>query len=193
MGVPVLINYLFKHPAKNECFAAEWTAGDALSYYGDILTFLSTTFLSILALWQNHVIREKNDKHTEILERMEREKNAPYLVIDNITSYKNAGDITLSVRNVSENIAQKITVSEVHILDKENNIIWNKLDMDSVEYLCKDMSLIINLTNPEISDIMCRIEFAIKYYDKFNKIHICKAIGHFVERISNLHFDIIEE
>ncbi len=69
-----MINWLYKQPAPTAFFVMEWEAADALTYYGAVLTFLSTVALSALCLWQNHQIKAGNDKHTAFGEKMEKEK-----------------------------------------------------------------------------------------------------------------------
>ena len=51
-----------KIPAISEAFVAEWDAGDALGYYGAILSFIGTVVLGALALYQNHIIKTEADK-----------------------------------------------------------------------------------------------------------------------------------
>jgi hypothetical protein len=41
MGIPFVINILFKINATTDIFVAEWSVGDALGYYGAILSFLA--------------------------------------------------------------------------------------------------------------------------------------------------------
>ena len=48
MGVPFVINILFKINATTDILVAEWSAGDALGYYGAILSFLGTVVLGAL-------------------------------------------------------------------------------------------------------------------------------------------------
>lgn len=62
IGVPFIINILFKVPAISEAFVAEWDAGDALGYYGAILSFIGTVVLGALALYQNHIIKTEANK-----------------------------------------------------------------------------------------------------------------------------------
>ena len=49
-------------PAISEAFVAEWDVGDALGYYGAILSFIGTVVLGALALYQNHIIKTEADK-----------------------------------------------------------------------------------------------------------------------------------
>ena len=57
IGVPFGINLLFKIQSNINIFEAEWTAGDALGYYGALLSFIGTVVLGALALYQNHIIK----------------------------------------------------------------------------------------------------------------------------------------
>lgn len=191
IGIPLLINCLFKYSIPCKFFNAEWSAGDALAYYGEILSFLGTTILSALALWQNHVIEEKSNKHTAILELMEKEKNLPYLIIEKISGFKNNQDLTLNIKNESENIALNVIVSEFSIVDKQGNTMWEKNTKYSASYLNSSTPLEIRLANPEIKDASDRIIFTITYYDKFNDKHERNAIGEFTGKNGNMHFKIV--
>ena len=73
IGVPFAINLLFKVDTKINAFQAEWSAGDALGYYGSVLSFLGTVILGALALYQNHMIKEEADKKAALLEEKEQE------------------------------------------------------------------------------------------------------------------------
>ena len=73
IGVPFVINLLFKADTNINVFQAEWSAGDALGYYGAVLSFLGTVILGALALYQNHMIKEEADKKAALLEEKEQE------------------------------------------------------------------------------------------------------------------------
>ena len=55
-------------PAISEAFVAEWDAGDALGYYGAILSFIGTVVLGALALYQNRIIKTEADKKAALAE-----------------------------------------------------------------------------------------------------------------------------
>ena len=71
MGVPFVINILFKINATTDILVAEWSAGDALRYYGAILSFLGTVVLGALVICigvvivgaADHLQRVDNDQH----------------------------------------------------------------------------------------------------------------------------------
>lgn len=193
LGVPLVINCLFKLRANNDFFIAEWTAGDMLSYYGAVLTFVSTTILSVLALWQNHVIKEENDKHTALLERMEREKNNAHLMIQDAVSFKNAGNLSLQLKNVSDNMALNIILSDLAI-ELENGVdIWRGDQEYTIDYLKPMMGTRIDFKNPEIPSERCRVIFRIAYRDVLGEVHRCRAVGCLETDGSKLYFEIAEE
>lgn len=58
----VAIHFAFYFPAKYEWLVHQWGAGD-------ILTYISTVALGLLAIWQNQKFKEENDKAQEIMEQ----------------------------------------------------------------------------------------------------------------------------
>lgn len=71
-GIPLIINWCY---TKVKHFPTDWSGGDALQFYGTVLSFIGTVMLSILALRQNN-------KANDISERMlkiEETKEKPYL------------------------------------------------------------------------------------------------------------------
>lgn len=64
----LIIHVLFSIAAPCDFLVGKWGAGD-------ILTYVSTIALGILALWQNQKFKEENDKTQERLERINIESN----------------------------------------------------------------------------------------------------------------------
>lgn len=90
-----LINYIKKYPIKCICFIlllgllvplfiqipywigkyyllinTDFKASDILSFWGNFLTFIATTGLGVLALWQNKIIQDKaNDENKKLQEQ----------------------------------------------------------------------------------------------------------------------------
>ena len=67
-GVPLLINWTFSEPAWLNCFAVDWEAKDALSYYGSTLGFVGTVVLGAISVYQTrkaHIQTEKANNQTE--------------------------------------------------------------------------------------------------------------------------------
>ena len=63
-----IIHWLFSTPAPNEWIAAKWGAGE-------ILTFVSTVALGLLAVWQNKRFKEENDASQLRMEKLTKDAN----------------------------------------------------------------------------------------------------------------------
>jgi hypothetical protein len=96
IGVPFGINLLFKIQSNINIFEAEWTAGDALGYYGAVLSFIGTVVLGALALYQNHIIKQEADSRALLIEKREHIENMPVADIQKC----------LEILEKSENIEQ---------------------------------------------------------------------------------------
>ena len=125
LGVPFAINLLFKIPATSEVFRAEWDAGDALGYYGAVLSFIGTVVLGILALYQNHIIKADADKQSEKWAERERIENMPRFVFKLASAGGYCENITLSVLNTSPNSAYDIRIYDLKLMN-ENNVLWSR-------------------------------------------------------------------
>ena len=82
--VPLILNKAFEIPASFDALVARWGAGDALSFYGAVLTFIGTVVLGYVAYWQSHSAYELN-KRLEVLEKTSLVvNNAAVISIDGI-------------------------------------------------------------------------------------------------------------
>lgn len=68
IAFPVIIQGLF-------CLNAPWRFLEANWSAGDILTYVGTVFLGIIAAWQNERLKESNDKSQDRLEKLTSEAN----------------------------------------------------------------------------------------------------------------------
>lgn len=177
---------LFKIPATFEIIAAEWSAGEFLSYYGTILTCLSTLILSGLALWQNHVIKKANEAHTFLLERMEKEKVAPHVIIEKTVCLRASSSIELQICNVSDNLAQDIVISDITIGQE-------KVDcpLIHIDYLVPNNKYRQTLTNLSSLVKARQIHFNLSYTDILSDKHIYNAIGSFDDK-DTMYFSLVK-
>ncbi len=178
-GVPLIINWAFTVPALCDFFAVDWEAKDALAYYGSALGFVGTALFSGLALWQNHVIQEANDKHTKILEDMEKVKNAPHLAVHSICSNGKTSNLKIQIKNTSENIAETLYASGFAIIDETGAALWRNDEVITLDYLTADRKFEILWENPCVESDKHQFVFDLKYNDKFGDGHTCKAVGSF--------------
>jgi len=191
-GVPLLINLAFTKPAPCKLLAVDWEAKDALSYYGSALGFLGTVIFSGLALWQNHIIQQANDKHTALLEQMEVIKNEPHIVAVPTSANGHASNLKMLIKNTSENIAEKLTASNFAIIDEQGETIWKNEETISLDYLTNERKWEISWENPIVTSLNHQFIFDLRYSDKFGGLHSCKVIGSFYETIGLPRFKLTE-
>lgn len=170
VGVPLLINWAFTIPALCDFFAVGWEAKDALSYYGSALGFIGTVIFSGLALWQNHVIKTESDKHTDLLEQMEKKKNMPVFFIGGGSYNGPCQNLSFHIQNLSENIALEIVASRVSILNKDGSEYWSNEREYRVPHLTKG-DFTISLKNPPLTSLDQTISFQLSFQDKFGDYH----------------------
>lgn len=101
-----IIHCLFSIYPTNSWFVAKWSAGE-------ILTYVSTVSLGLLAVWQNQKLQEENDKSQERLEIIIRDSNNISVVnkmvqyeMDNLQRLRTAFD-NFSVACDPQHIASK--------------------------------------------------------------------------------------
>ena len=128
MGIPFVINILFKINTTTDIFVAEWSAGDALGYYGAILSFLGTVVLGALALYQNHIIKTEADKKAALAEEQERAENMPRFFLRFQCASGFCGSLKFAVMNVSNNIAYTVDVYDIKIKGGSKTI-WESDDI----------------------------------------------------------------
>lgn len=80
----VSIHFLFKLKTNIYWLQAEWGPGDLLGYFGDLLSFLGTVSLGIIAIYQT----EKANSLSNKLVELELDRRTPYFDIVQNQSYK---------------------------------------------------------------------------------------------------------
>ncbi|PPK80637.1 hypothetical protein BXY41_106227 [Lacrimispora xylanisolvens] len=171
IGIPIIIHICFKISAPYEFLVADWDSGSVLSYYGSVLGFLGTVILSILALYQNQEIKKEADKRSELLERT---IHSPELKLSYLASYGgNYSNMQFELENISNNLADNITVGEFKVFDKSGNII-DKPNQNSLykSHLSGKEKLTFSFINGKLDESNLKLEFIISCEDKFhNNLH----------------------
>lgn len=170
IGVPLIINWMFTKPALCDFFAVNWVARDALAYYGSALGFIGTVIFSALALWQNHIIKEESDKRQEILDKMELQKHLPIIEVQSLCCSGNGSFLSLSIKNISGNVALEVVLSKIQILNNDGSEFW----MNDREYKYPNLGAepkSISLNNPSLTDLSQIFVFRISFKDKFEQRH----------------------
>lgn len=111
--IPLLINVLFKVDFNIWWLESEWSAGDALNFFGSILSFVGTIALGAISIWQTHKANSISEKLLEkdLLESTDFIKLKNKINID----YKKNKDT-------------KLTWSTYHKLDYGANILIEDFD-----------------------------------------------------------------
>lgn len=171
IGIPFAINLLFKIGTKISIFQAEWSAGDALGYYGAVLSFLGTVILGALALYQNHIIKEEADKKSALLEEKEHIENMPKFSMHFRGCYGFAVKLEFAIKNYSKNISYDIKVYDIRI-KLNDTTIWESKQIYKTVSLDSNSEFKINLDSPEIKDADNLILLAyMTCKDKYNDNH----------------------
>lgn len=171
IGVPFAINLLFKVDTKINVFQAEWSAGDALGYYGAVLSFLGTVILGALALYQNHIIKEEADKKAALLEEKEYIENMPKFSMHFRSCFGFAVKLGFAIKNYSKNISYDIKVYDIRIKSNDTTM-WESKQIYKTAALDSNSEFKINLDSPEIKDADNLILLAyMTCKDKYNDNH----------------------
>ncbi len=171
LGVPLAIHILFKINSGIPFFEAEWTAGEALGYYGSILSFIGTVVLGILALYQNRLIKEESDKREQIMEQREHERNMPKFTVVSKDSNGNSANLHFVVNNISENNATDIKVFSIKVISPENTVYWqSKIDY-TFDCIAANTCVEIKLNNTSIQKDGYIFSMKMNCKDKYNVPH----------------------
>ena len=123
--IPFIINILFKLELNIWWLESEWSAGEALNFYGIILSFIGTIILGTISIWQTN---KANEISRKILDK-DLLESTDYIQLENII------DVSIKHNNDS-----KITCSAHHKLDYGASILIEpyKSNVDKLnEYLIK--------------------------------------------------------
>lgn len=118
----------FSEPAQNEWFEAKWGAGD-------ILTYVSTISLGLLAVWQNKKFKEESDESQERMEKLAAQANEQ-TVVNKVIEHESAKISQLKLK--SRNFIDSCNSENAHldIVDVANQPddfkkIYVKIKMDN--------------------------------------------------------------
>lgn len=143
-GIPLFINYLFKNTCNVKFIVAEWSAGDALNFYGTLLSFLGAVYLGYAALELNKKSNDISDR-LYMLEKSEQEyENRPFVMISNFNaSIEIIRDIVLKPKKI---------YIDIGLSDDENMFKDNALCL-SVFFTNTSYSFtIVEFSNAEVYD-----------------------------------------
>ena len=187
IAIPMIINFLFKLPAPTSFFAAEWGAGEVLSYYGSLFSCISTIIFSGLALWQNHLVQEENNKYSKLVLTMDKEKNAPHFVIEKTLFMAAEEKIDLTIHNVSNNPAQMVTIKDF-VVDNTPRMV----DQIIIDFMAPQSSSKQTIHMNRLTGIK-DVAFSLTYIDVFGEMHQSEVAGKVNNERKEIFFRVAEK
>lgn len=191
LGVPLGIHLLFKIQPRVSFFSAEWSAGDALTYYGSVLSFIGTVVLGALALYQNRLIKVEADKRAAILEEKEHEKNMPKFVATSRSCNGNCSNLHFDIKNISENAATEIIVFDIHISSGDGRQLWTSSRSYSFASIPANNQVEVKLNNITVQDGSI-FSMQMQCRDKYNELHQYSITGIYFIKNNFPRFTITE-
>lgn len=168
----LIIHILYAIPAPCEFFVHKWEAGD-------ILTYVSTIALSLLAVWQNQKFKEENDKAQEIMERQNSDAQAR---LERINIEAN-----------ELNVISRLADQENQYLTKLENTAHAFLEMASLSRLRDAWDKATNANNPmQFAVVSDEMKHA---YDRLTSVYLTgmKAEGTDLIRLMSSFGEVYKE
>lgn len=192
--IPVLlIHILYSIEAPSKFFIAKWSAGELLQFYGSVLSFVGTVILGGLALWQNQQLAIRNQEFNELINKQQKQLNLPKFDITSIMGSN--GSFTnwyITLKNVSENIVNKLDVSLFKVYDENETLIESK-DECSIQNssLQAGEETRIEFNNSRLIGNYLKVKFIINYEDKYNEKHSCEVRTEIINQKCTKKFEFI--
>ena len=166
-------------------------AGDELGFCGDVLAFIGTVVMALLALYQNQVLQDENNEQEKRMLELEKRYNQPKFIV----KFKGDGGldhekISLRLMNVSANYGVQLRLSDIGF-KKSNGDQWkhpseNIAIADIIEP-AGEMSLCLD--NPAIDE--GEITAALFYRDTYGEEHMRTIVGYINK--SGISFALMEK
>lgn len=190
--VPVTIHIIFKIPALNSYFEAEWTAGEFLGYYGTVLAFLGTVVLGALAIWQNKEIQNQSIKYTEHLENIEGKQISPRFIIDKVNYLKNEKILNIRIKNITSYQAYQVSISDL-TLKHNDNVINAKQIKFKYNYIKSNEDVLMQFAVENFFDYKnVTFIFTLNFVDERDNQRSYKFSGLIPNEYPDIYLDIKE-
>jgi len=170
--IPVVIGFIYS--GMNDPIPS----GDLLNYYGAALSFIGTSFLSLLALYQTDIIQKKESEKEELLRKQEIERNQPRFRIKKINSDSKLTVVKCEIVNLSENVAYKVSVGKTNLF-RDNSLVQT---IDSVFSASAMQSAESSVFELKIDNEFDEIRASLTYVDKYETEHEMVAIGKRIDK-----------
>lgn len=181
----VIVQLLFSFDSGVSLLQAKWNAGDLLAYLVGFLTIISTTFLSMVALYQSErasLESENRENENLYINKLMAQKLYPVIGIKNFTSYTTSNSL---IRLTQIPASQKFQVinaySEDHPQESYTELIINIDVCDGQKCFLKELDFeLYNNSEAVIRHIAIDAVQISGYQGLFSSIPIlsnCKGSG----------------
>ena len=157
------------------------SVGDALGFYGSLITFLGTISLSALVMWQSHQNRLKDEAYRALNDKIEHDKHMPQIYC-RIGSQQGSGmNIGFHIENVSDNYAYNVIISDFTVTCNNQAIMSSTNGNRNLGNLPPHSKKEVAFSNPSFMDSKLttpvELSFYVDYADKFGAQHKCLISG----------------
>ena len=129
---------------------------------------LGTITFSTLALYQNHIINEQNKQFNPKLKEIEMQRDMPRFAVQNIWQSGNYTNLTIVIKNISDNPATNVKVFNFTVYDIDGNDVCHSQNVIVKGSILEAQSTIeIDFINAALKDSNLNICFFIEYQDIF--------------------------
>ncbi|MBE5936036.1 MAG: hypothetical protein E7262_09635 [Lachnospiraceae bacterium] len=173
---PVLIHYMYWLGEKYPFIKVAWDEKDMLAYYGAVLSFLGTTILGALTLYQNKSIQAEADKRVKLIEERELISNMPKFLVKMCGYSGKSSKINFEIENVTQNMASEVILYDIHIEDSSKTVIWKEGRNFTCSAIYYSKGFNVKLNNPEIKEdavILMKMDAC----DKYDEVHTYEIKG----------------
>lgn len=200
--MPMILNWMYYLDAPFDFFYVNYDISSILNYYGSVLTFIGTTILGCITIYQNYIAQKKTDEVNKLTLELQRKsmamaeqnykktnsenlKNIPKFELRTYGYNGGFSNLSVQLKNVSVIIASEIKSLSLEIYT-ENNILENiKNNVKISNYsLSSSEETIVNFNNDQINSNKSYIVWKFQCEDPYTNIHYYKA-SLFIEDINN--------
>jgi len=194
--MPLILNKIYYSDSQSHFFEVNFSLDTILGYYGTVLTFIGTTLLGAITVYQNHIAQKKTDEVNRLTLELQNkvaflaeeqykqviaqsEKNVPKfeLQIDLISGYYK--DLRCILKNVSDTIVSGINHLSFGVVNELENITTvNVITKIKKSSLSSGEATTISFSNIALNGLGNDIFWRFKCEDSYGNVFYYKATIH---------------
>jgi len=114
LSIPIIINELYKFGnSTGRGYITLWDAKDALAFYGSFLAFIGTISLGVLALHQNQVFKDENEKMNRKLMQAQIFSSCAFYKVGSCRVNVNEDEGTFQIVVYLKNIGKAVAICTI--------------------------------------------------------------------------------